>query len=178
MSIQHAYALPSRCSSRLSHLLLLLSHFRRLEISSQRSRIYFAVTTRLEKCDFRFGWVSSASETINRKQSIRPERLISLPINIFGSIFLFLSIKRKYRMNKLARKSNYQLKTNYRLKIDRCGSRGSYFIRKSTNICGAFFPIDIDMKTYSDKDGYESNATIHAFYYTKRYKRCLAEFSM
>lgn len=160
MSIQHAYALPSRCSSRLSHLLLLLSHFRRLEISSQRSRIYFAVTTRLEKCDccFRFGWVSSASETINRKQSIRPERLISLPINIFGSIFLFLSIKQKYRMNKLARKIiNYQLKTNYRLKIDRCGSRRSYFIRKSTNICGVFFPIDIDMKTYSDKDGYESN---------------------
>lgn len=105
---------------------------------------------------FRLGVV--ASETINRKQSIRPERLISLPINIFGSIFLFLSIKRKYRMNKLARKIiNYQLKTNYRLKIDRCGSRRSYFIRKSTNICGAFFPIDIDMKTYSDKDGYESN---------------------
>lgn len=78
-------------------------------------------------------------------------------------------------MNKLARKTNYQLKTNYRLKIDRCGSRGSYFIRKSTNICGVFFPIDIDMKTYSDKDGYESNVRDNSC--TKRYKRCLAEFS-
>lgn len=91
------------------------SCFRAFDASRSRRADLQYISLCLEKCDcrFRFLSVSSASKTINHKQSIGSERPISLPTNIF--LFLVADINRKYHTNK-ARKTNYQS----RLKIDRC----------------------------------------------------------